>query len=73
MKKETIKEQVKEILERDGKIDNFYCIDNRITTRLSDTIFRLQKEGWEFDEEKSGYLGDSKNWCYVVKGKKTLF
>ena len=65
----TIKEKVKEILERDGRVDNFSMIDQRITTRLSDVIFHLIKDGYVFDDEKSGFLGESKNWCYVLLQK----
>ncbi len=71
----TIKQRVVEILEKEGRIDNFYCIDNRITTRLSDVIFRLMKEGWVFDHDTSGYAKGTKNWVYKLKSKpiKTLF
>lgn len=70
----TIKQQVCDKLMREGKIDNFYCIDNRWTTRLGAVIHSLQKEGKvEIDEEKSGFLGDSKNWQYILKTKSTLF
>ena len=52
-----------------GKIDNFFCIDNRWTTRLSDVIFKLRSEGKldMLDEEKSGYISESKNWQYILK------
>jgi len=69
----TIREKVIEKLEKEGQVDNFWCIDNRITTRLSAVILNLKNEGYEFDDEKSGYLGDSKNWNYVLKTKQTLF
>lgn len=67
MKKITVKDKVEQILKDRGCVDNYYLIDNRITTRLSDVILHLKEEGWEFDEEKSGYIGNTKNWRYVVK------
>lgn len=68
----TIKSAVLAILRSKGSIDNYYCIDNHITTRLSDCIFRLVNEGKiEIDDEKSGYLPNSKNWNYVTKPRKT--
>jgi hypothetical protein len=67
MKKPTIKDKVEQILMKNGCVSNFECIDSRLTTRLSDVILHLKTEGWEFDEEKSGYIGDSKNWRYVAK------
>lgn len=63
----TIKNTVEQLLLKNGYIDNYYCIDSRLTTRLSAVILNLKLEGWEFDEDKSGYLGDTKNWRYVVK------
>lgn len=69
--KPSIKSKVLDILHREGQIDNYYCIDNRLTIRLGDVIFRLQKEGKiELDEEKCGYLPNTKNWVYVVKPRK---
>lgn len=69
----SIKEQVKEILLNKGKIDNFYCIDTRLTTRLGAIINLLKNEGMEFDEEKSGYINGTKNWRYYLKNTTTLF
>lgn len=40
------------ILLRDGQIDNFYCIHNRITLRLAARIYDLKKRGWEFTQEE---------------------
>lgn len=65
--KQTIKSKVEQILLKQGYIDNFFAIDTRLTLRLSDVIFQLSQSGWSFDEEKSGYIGDTKNWRYVVK------
>lgn len=64
----TIKDKVLHILRTQGSIDNFYAIDNRITTRLSDVIFQLVQSGQiQLDEERSGYLAGTKNWDYVVR------
>lgn len=59
----TIKSKIKEILRKEGSIDNFYCIDNRITTRLGATIHLLRQEGWEIEGHK---IPDSKNWIYTL-------
>lgn len=57
----TSKDRIVEILNLRGEISNFFCIDNRITTRLSDVIFRLKKVGWEFRSEMN-----EKNCTYYV-------
>jgi Helix-turn-helix domain len=44
-------ERIIEILERDGQIDNFYAIHNRISLRLGARIFDLRKAGWQFEVE----------------------
>lgn len=41
MKEKTNKDKVIDILLKQGWVDNFHVIDNRITTRLSDVIFNL--------------------------------
>jgi len=66
----TQKEKIKEILERDGRVDNFYCIDQRISIRLGAIINVLKSEGWNF---RGDYLEGTKNYCYWVIPKKTLF
>ncbi|EKS7395418.1 hypothetical protein QCJ98_001197 [Campylobacter coli] len=38
--------QVLNILLNKGKIDNFYCIDTRITTRLGAYIYNLRNKGY---------------------------
>jgi hypothetical protein len=50
------------ILERDGQIDNFYCIHNRLTLRLGARIWDLKQRGWDFRTE----MRDDKNTVYVV-------
>jgi hypothetical protein len=39
------------ILEKEGRIDNFYCIHNRLTLRLGAKIFDLRQAGWKFRTE----------------------
>ncbi len=69
--KETIKDKVLKILRKDGQIDNFYCIDNRLTIRLGDVIFRLQKEGKiVLEQSKCGYIEGTKNYRYVIQPLK---
>ena len=66
--KKTNEDKVVDILLKQGYVDNFYCIDTRLTTRLSDVILKLRAKGWEFDEDKSGYKNPKqpKNWHYIV-------
>lgn len=40
------------ILKRAGQIDNFYCIDNRLTIRLAMHIDVLRKAGWKIRTEE---------------------
>ena len=63
----TIQQIVEERVLETGAVDNFWCIDNRITTRLGAVICRMRDEGWHFDDEKSGYINVTKNWRYVLK------
>ena len=60
------REVVEKILLEEGSIDNFRCIDQRITLRLSDIILKLRREGWEFSPE-SGFIPGTKNWSYILK------
>ena len=70
----TAKEKIYNILQNTGMVDNFYCIDNRITTRLGAVINKLQSEGKiEIDHDKSGYIEGTKNWNYILKLKDKLF
>lgn len=39
---------IEKILERDGKIDNYTCIQTRLTLRLAARINDLKKVGWQF-------------------------
>lgn len=66
------KDKVLKILHRDGYITNFDAIQGThgfISLRLGDTIFRLRNEGVNIDREESGYIGQTKNWKYVLKDK----
>jgi hypothetical protein len=53
------------ILERDGRIDNFRCIHERISLRLGARIADLKVLGFEFRTER---LPD-KNYVYYVTAK----
>lgn len=66
--KKTQKYIVKKKLLEDGFVDNFWCIENKISVRLGAIIFDLKGEGMHFDDEKSGYVGKTKNWRYYLKG-----
>jgi Helix-turn-helix domain len=50
------------ILERDGQIDNFQCIHNRLTQRLGARIFDLKQRGWDFRTE----MREDKNTVYFA-------
>lgn len=62
----TNKAKIEAKLRKDGYVDNFWCIDNRITTRLGAVVHVLREEGWAFDEERGGYLPGTKNWRYYL-------
>ena len=53
---------VENILKEKGAIDNFYCIDTRLTTRLGAYIHILKKRGWTFRKE----MHDKNCHYYVV-------
>lgn len=55
-------ERIIEILEREGQIDNFYCIHNRVTLRLGARIHELRQAGWEIETEQR----EDKNTVYRV-------
>lgn len=59
-------ERVFNILLKRGSITNFYCIENRITTRLGAIIHKLRKMGWvingEFIKSKDG---STRNYKYT--------
>lgn len=65
--KKSQKERIKDKLRDDGYVDNFWCIQTFSTTRLGAYVHTLKAEGWEFDDDKSGFLPNSKNWCYWLK------
>lgn len=57
--------KIEAILRAEGQIDNFYCVNNRLTWRLGARIDDLKKRGWEF---AGGYYDDRnpKNYVYKV-------
>jgi Helix-turn-helix domain len=55
-------DRIIEILERDGQIDNFYVIHNRISLRLGARIWDLRAAGWVFRTEQR----EDKNTIYHV-------
>jgi hypothetical protein len=55
-------ETIIEILERDGQIDNFNAIHNRISLRLGARIWNLRALGWVIETEQR----DDKNTVYRV-------
>lgn len=61
MENKTQLDIIKEILRRDGQIDNFHCFENKITLRLGARMWDLQQDGWRFETKKVG-----KNYIYKV-------
>lgn len=55
------------MLRERGYVDNYMCIQEKITLRLGAVIHVLKAEGWKFDEVKSGYVPGTKNWRYILK------
>lgn len=55
-------QRIIEILERDGQIDNFYAIHNRVSLRLGARIWDLRQQGWEFETDER----PDKNTVYRV-------
>lgn len=56
--------QVLNILLNKGKIDNFYCIDTRITTRLGAYIYNLRIKGYEIETVRNK---ETRNTFYILK------
>lgn len=63
MKKETQKDRVRKILLANGKIDNYYCIENKLTIRLGAIMCALKEEGFKFT---SNYIEGTKNCVYTL-------
>lgn len=63
LKKITAKDKIIHRLIENGEVDNFWCIDNRITTRLGAFIFVLKQQGYEFTE---GFIDGTKNFRYTL-------
>lgn len=71
MKKKTQADIVMDILRKDGKIDNFYVMDNKISIRLGAIIHSLKEKGLiELIDEKCGFIPCTKNYRYVIKPLK---
>lgn len=66
MKKLSQKQKVADQLRAHGYVDNFWAIENKISLRLGAIIFTLKKEGYEFDEVRSGFMPSTKNWRYYL-------
>jgi hypothetical protein len=49
------------ILEKEGRISNFYAVENKLTLRLAARIADLKAKGYEFRTEMQG-----KNCVYVL-------
>jgi ribosomal protein S8 len=66
------KGKVLKVLREQGYITNFDCVEGKHgfkTLRLGAVIHQLKDEGYIELDEKSGYIGDTKNWRYILKSK----
>ncbi len=69
--KKTQKDRVLDKLKQDGYVDNFFCLEQKITLRLGAVVHLLKKEGVVFDEARSGFVERTKNWrYYLLKGAR---
>lgn len=59
----TQKEKIRFYLLKDGKINNFFCLENKLTIRLGAIIHELRKEGMPIE---GAYIGDTKNYQYTL-------
>jgi len=71
MKKTQI-EQVMERFEKKGFVDNYWAIDNYVTTRLGAYICDLRKAGWKITTKRGFQLtkcpkGQEKNTFYYYE------
>ena len=65
MKKLTQTEKIADILVKEGKIDNFTTIQNRLSLRLGARIWELRNRGWEIRTEEQ----EDKNTVYRLVAK----
>lgn len=67
---DTQREQVIARLLEHGEIDNFWCIDTRLTIRLGAIIHTLRQDGWGIDGmfgKKRGPQYPAKNFYYLLR------
>lgn len=68
------KEILLNYLEEHGSITSFEAFSKLYDTRLSDTIYRLEKDGYSFKREqikKTGYNGKPITFYkYILEGKE---
>lgn len=66
---DTVLKQVERILLRDHKIDNFFCIDTRLTTRLGAYIYTLRNKGYNILTMRN-YDNTKNTFYFLVKQPK---
>lgn len=66
MKKLSQKDVVANRLREVGYVDNFWAIENKVSLRLGAIIFDLKSEGFIFDDVRSGFVLNTKNWRYYL-------
>lgn len=55
------------MLRREGKVDNFTCIHNKVSLRLGARINDLRNRGWKIRTEEQ----DDKNCIYYLESEPT--
>lgn len=68
MTNETQIDQVKKEIEQTGFISRNWCLQ-RYISRLSDIIFKLKKQGYEFETFFMKTAGGGKDFVYKVKSE----
>ena len=58
----TQRQKIEEILLRDGQVDNYHCLDNRLTIRLGAIIHVMRNEGYKIRSEMR-----NKNCVYILE------
>jgi hypothetical protein len=57
------RETIERILRNEGQIDNFLCMNTRLTLRLGAHIFNLRKKGWDIETKEL----PNRNTVYILK------
>lgn len=56
-------------LRRKGYVTNYDAYRHYVI-RLAARIEELKRQGFKFDPKLCGFLPGTKNWCYVLQGRR---